>query len=166
MPNRLKITTWTCVAVVLLAAVIFLVFVLKNSDNKQISSRKQQATIQAQDNQKKADVINGSKGKGDQAGYTPPTDSNGITLSPSIDGNQVVLHTKLVGYSDGTCSLAVINGTLSYNASALVIYQPEFSTCAGFTIPISKLGSGLWSFTVTVTSGGASTQKVATLEVQ
>ncbi|MEO6760813.1 MAG: hypothetical protein ABI220_00335 [Candidatus Saccharimonadales bacterium] len=133
----------------------------------------QQIQATAQDHQKKTDTIDSVTNKGaaadpkDQGNYTPPVSSQGITLTPKQDNSsQVSLTTKLSGYSDGTCSLTVANGDKSVTQTATVIYQSQFSTCAGFTIPVSSLGTGTWQFNLTVTSGGNTTSKEATLGVQ
>lgn len=128
---------------------------------------------QAQDygNRTKQNVANG-KAAGDdspasgQSSYSPPTTSDGISLAVSQSQQQVIVQTKLSGYSDGTCSLKVTNGTQSFEETAQIIYQAQFSTCAGFTIPSAKLPPGHWTFYLDVTSGGTTTSKTTSLEVQ
>lgn len=105
------------------------------------------------------------KGSTPNTSYTPPVTNSGITLTPSISDNQVVITTKLVGYSDGTCSLTVTNGTRVNSQNADVIYAPSYSTCAGFTVPISDLGVGDWNIELSITSGGQSTSKAVTYRV-
>ncbi|HSX15558.1 MAG TPA: hypothetical protein VLF40_02100 [Candidatus Saccharimonadales bacterium] len=97
--------------------------------------------------------------------YTPPTDNNGITITPRDSGDTVVIGTQLVGYSDGNCSLTVTNGAKTNTQTADVIYAPSYSICAGFTIAKSALGAGTWNISLAVTSGGNTTTKTATYEV-
>jgi len=98
--------------------------------------------------------------------YTTPTSSDNITVTATKSGSdQVVVSTKLAGYSDGSCSLHVSNGNKVNDQTAQVIYAPNFSTCAGFSVPISQLGSGTWSISLTVTSGGVTTTKNISYEV-
>ena len=79
---------------------------------------------------------------------TTTTDSS-ISLTANQEGQSVVVLTQLKGYPSGSCELLVQNGSASFSQTADIIYQPEFSSCAGFTIPVSKLGVGQWKFTLT-----------------
>lgn len=99
--------------------------------------------------------------------YTTPSSSDSITISASQPtSSEVVVSTKLSGYSDGTCNLTIKNGSSTINKSAQVFYQPEFSTCAGFTIEKAELGSGTWAITLSVVSSGETVSQSTTLEVQ
>lgn len=108
------------------------------------------------------------------------SDSNTDTSSPStgtdssdkIDlvtkqaGSSVTVITKISGIGDGSCRLAVTNGDKSFSQTAEVIYQPSYSTCAGFSIPVAELGKGTWSITVSVTSAdGTKTAATSSLGV-
>lgn len=100
-------------------------------------------------------------------GYSTPSSSDNITVSASQpSSSEVVVSTKLSGYSDGTCNLTIKNGSGTINKSAQVFYQPEFSTCAGFTIDKAELGSGTWAITLTVVSDGETVSKTTSLGVQ
>lgn len=95
------------------------------------------------------------------------TNPNNITLTATQSSSSAVtVSTKLVGYSDGACSLTVKNGSKSTSLSARIIYAPDFSTCAGFNVPINDLGSGNWSITLSVTSKGNTQTKTTSLEVK
>lgn len=79
--------------------------------------------------------------------------------SPSIDlsakqesDNSVTVLTKLSAVPDGTCTLKISNGSKTYTQTAEVIYQPNFSSCAGFSVNREKLGTGEWIIKVAVTS--------------
>lgn len=99
--------------------------------------------------------------------YTPPTTSNGITIDASQPSAQeVVVVTKLEGYSDGNCKLTATNGAKNTSQTAPVMFQREYSTCAGFTVPVSSLGNGSWNLLLEVTSGDITTSKSASLEVK
>ncbi|HSX27602.1 MAG TPA: hypothetical protein VLG25_02370 [Patescibacteria group bacterium] len=92
-----------------------------------------------------------------QAVENPPTPNNqnnssSIVLSARQESNgTVTVFTKLYNVSSGTCSLLVTNGYKQTTQTAEIIYQPEYSTCAGFSVPISKLGAGNWTIKLTVT---------------
>lgn len=99
--------------------------------------------------------------------YTAPTSTDNISVQAErTSSDSVTVITKLKGYSDGTCTLIVTNGTKSFSQSAAVMFQPDYSTCAGFSIPVSELGTGHWSIKITVTSGGVSLSKESSYEVQ
>ena len=87
-----------------------------------------------------------------QTGSSTPPSNISITLKK--DGSSLVVITKLTNYSDGDCELDVTNGDVSKIYSAKVIYQPEASTCAGFSVPIDQIGKGNWNIKLKVTSGG------------
>lgn len=78
-----------------------------------------------------------------------PSDSS-LSVSAKQDGASVIVQVKAVNVSAGNCELAIINGPRSSSQSAPIIYQPEFSTCAGFSVPTGSLGPGEWSIKVTV----------------
>lgn len=81
--------------------------------------------------------------------------------SPDIDieaeqtsQDQVVVKTKVDNLSRGQCSLKVTNSGTEKTYKADLIYQEQFSTCAGYTIPVSDIGAGTWSIELTVASEG------------
>lgn len=82
------------------------------------------------------------------------------TVGMSVDSNgafvQVSINQQL---ASGTCTLSMTgpNGQ-AYNDTANVAPNPQSSSCEGWTIPTSKLGSysGKWKITVRVTSGNKS----------
>lgn len=98
--------------------------------------------------------------------YKAPDSADSIKISTSQNGGTVTISTQLYGYSDGTCNLVVTNASKSFSSTANVIYQSQFSTCAGFTIPVSQLGSGNWNIQLSVTSQGVTNTNKATIEVQ
>lgn len=103
----------------------------------------------------------------DSVAQTPEeaAQSAGIDLAARKESNNTVtILTKLYKVSDGTCTLTLTNGSKTYSESAKVIYQPDFSTCAGFNVPKDKLGSGEWTIELSVV-GNVSVTKTITFEV-
>lgn len=97
---------------------------------------------------------------------TPSDSSNSIILSAKQESDSsVTVFTKLLNITDGQCHLAITNGAATYSDSADVIYQPEYSICAGFSVLRNKLGSGTWNITLSVTSGTATKVKTMSFEV-
>lgn len=98
--------------------------------------------------------------------YAVPTSSESIVIDVSQSNENVVITTKLYGYSDGMCTLKVSNGSKSTSQDAQVMFQPEYSTCAGFSVPVEQLGSGSWTVKLSVTSGGKTLSKEMSYEVK
>lgn len=97
--------------------------------------------------------------------YSPPTSSDNLKLSAYVKDGNAVVTTKLYGYSDGNCMVSLHKATQTVTRSAPVIYQSEYSSCAGFSIPVSELSSGQWTVTLDVQSGSTTTSKQIPLEV-
>ncbi len=94
------------------------------------------------------------------------TSAHRIELSSKQESNNTVtVIGKLYGYSDGICSLLATNSGKENSQTAPVIYQAEFSSCAGFSVPVSNLGTGTWNIKLTVASGGVSKSMAMTLGV-
>jgi len=95
----------------------------------------------------------------------PPTTSIELTAQQEPN-NTVTVFTKLSGYSDGSCELTSSNGSKTNTQSAKVIYQAEFSSCAGFSVPIDTIGKGTWSLKLAVTANGTTASKTISYEVK
>lgn len=123
-------------------------------------SPEEQTAQKKAEQQKKQDFVE------NDAPTHPVVESTSLELSAKqeTDGTVTVL-TKAHNTPEGTCNLTVTNAGNSYTASAQLIYQPEFSSCAGFSIPVSKLGPGTWNIKLSVVSTDT-TEKIITLEVQ
>ena len=82
-----------------------------------------------------------------------PKSNSSIELSADRDGDSVTIIVKLKeqGYSQGKCSLTVAANGKKVAQNADIIYQPEYSTCAGFSIPVSSVGDGQWTISLSVT---------------
>jgi len=99
--------------------------------------------------------------------YTPPTSADNIEISAQRSNtDSIVIQTKLHGYSDGECALSVSNGSRNTRQTAPVMFQREFSTCAGFTVPIDSVGTGKWNITLTVSAGDSEQSKSIVYEVR
>lgn len=111
-------------------------------------------------------IENSGKGSVNPVTVTPPTSPSSLVLNALTSGDDVVITSKVTDYPNGTCSLTITNGEKTRSYSAPVLYQPEYSSCQGFSIPKTDLGSGTWSFTLTITSSsGASVTSTTSLEV-
>jgi len=128
-------------------------------------SQTSEQTQQNIDNIKiKKDFIENQSNNPDSPKIIKPT-SEDIVISSTKSGDNIIISTQLKNYSDGECDLLIENGTNSYSRSVPVIYQPSFSTCAGFSVAKSELGSGTWSILLSVTSNNQTNQTTNTIEV-
>lgn len=82
------------------------------------------------------------------------------------ENENVVVLTKLASVASGSCTLRITNGTTTHEQQAQVIYQPEFSSCAGFSVQKSALSSGIWNITLEATSGSVTSTKTIEFEVK
>lgn len=124
------------------------------------------------DAQNKKNFTESSSTSSDKSGGAPSTSplptptADNITLDVSRNGSNVTIISKLTGVASGQCQLSITNGSQSYSKNAAVIYQPEFSTCAGFDVPVSSLGKGSWLIKLTVTlADGREVNKQANFEI-
>lgn len=110
----------------------------------------------------------GEKSTGQQPSTTPtPPPSTAIELSTRQESNgNITISTKLFAISSGSCALTVVNGAKTASQTAQVIYQPQFSTCAGFSVARDNLGTGTWNITLKVTSNVGTETKSTTIEVK
>lgn len=104
----------------------------------------------------------------EQAETPPPSqETSSVTVTATqLSSSSVTVLTKLLGYPDGTCELSVTNGSKSFSQSAPIIYQPDFSSCAGFSVPIDQLGTGSWSVELSATYHDIQHKDTVSLEVR
>lgn len=90
-----------------------------------------------------------------------------LTISASQSGSSVTVLSRIQNIESGTCKLTITVNNISTSQTADLIYQPEFSSCAGFSIPVSSVGTGTWNIEVVVQpSEGASLTKSVILEAK
>ncbi len=98
--------------------------------------------------------------------YKGPAASD-ISLSSTIEADgSVTILTQLKNSSDGRCDLTITSSDNTYSQSVPVIYQPSFSTCAGFNVPKNTLPVGNWQISLTVSSKGTTNSKTIYLVVR
>lgn len=137
---------------------------LINPKDNRASEQKSEAEVNA--NNKKTTIEN-SSGNTDSTNYTNTQHTSSdidISYRSESDGS-ITIVTKLNNYSDGTCSLSIKNGVEIYKKTAPVIYQPDFSSCAGFSVPSGAIDKGKWEITVKVTSKNKTNSNMITAEI-
>jgi hypothetical protein len=86
-----------------------------------------------------------------------------IINSYQQDSGDLIVQTSINGAGSGRCVLTLTKGSASINKSADLLYQPSFSTCKGFAVPIHEFPEGgTWSLKLTLLVNGvqkADTQK-------
>ena len=140
-----------------------------SSDNSPVAT--QSSGPSAEQKQQEAESKTESKKQALEEKASSPTaqqpQSKNVELSAQQESNETItVFTKLMGYSSGTCELTATNVGKSSTQLASITYQREFSSCAGFSVPISSLGKGLWTLKLTVTSAEVSESKTISHEVK
>jgi hypothetical protein len=126
-----------------------------------------QETQLNKDNKKEFVEKQGSTGSNTANNQAQAADGSNIDISARQEtNNSVTVFTKLYGFSSGNCQLTVTNGVNHQSLSAGIIYQSQFSTCAGFSVPISGLGTGDWNIRLSVNSNGTLHDKSITFGVK
>lgn len=82
---------------------------------------------------------------------TPPT-TTALSVSAKSTEDMVIITTNLSSTSSGTCKLTITGGPTSVTKSAQVIYSPEYSSCAGFSIAKSEVNASTWTIKLDVSS--------------
>jgi|GEM_PF-6178575 hypothetical protein len=84
---------------------------------------------------------------------TLPTPISITKLSAQKEqNNTVTILTSLLNITKGECKLSITNGSNNYAKTVNILYQSEYSLCAGFSVPINDLGPGKWQISLEVTS--------------
>ena len=136
-------------------------------DSGPTTAEKAQESAANADGKKQIIDSGSSKDQSVPQGASASATSKSIELSAQQEANNTVtVFTKLVGYSSGSCVLTATNGTKSSTQQAELVYQREYSSCAGFSVPITPLGKGMWNLKLTVTSNGTAETKSISFEVK
>lgn len=80
----------------------------------------------------------------------PPTSNDSLSLSAEQQNSNVVIYTTISNVSGGSCKLTARNGNANHEQTAEIIYAHDGSSCAGFTIEVSRLGAGNWDVSLEV----------------
>lgn len=130
-------------------------------------SQKEKAAQAKVDAESKQQYLDKAKSQSQTQPPPPAATSTSLNLTPSQSGTTVTILTKIQGVSSGSCTLTITNDSKSTEQTAQIIYQPEFSSCAGFSVPVGSLGAGTWNIAVKVTPGtGEVVEQSTSLEVR
>lgn len=142
--------------------------VSQQNDEQKAQSNKNVKDAVSTEEQSKSDYINNAiENEKTNSPATPPApDSSYITLTATTEADTVILRTSLGSVSAGTCSLAITNGNITKDYTTDILYQPQNSSCAGFSVPVSDIGRGKWTLKLTVLSNNQTATKEITHTVK
>lgn len=107
-----------------------------------------------------------------QSAGTNSNQNNTLTVSATAFENSATNIRVVVNISQnidqGTCVVTISNNTLSKSYSADVQFSGTYSTCKGFDIPKSDLGSnpsGNWDIKLNVTSGSKQGEATTSIKI-
>jgi|GEM_PF-1773692 len=121
------------------------------STTSSLNSQDDQKTQSQTDADNKKDYVDSQPSDNtSQPGTSTPASGQISLTAYQQDNSTVVITTKLVSVSDGICTLVITNSDKQITLTADVLYQPEYSMCAGFSTPISSLGVGSWKLSLKV----------------
>jgi TPP-dependent trihydroxycyclohexane-1,2-dione (THcHDO) dehydratase len=86
---------------------------------------------------------------------TEPTKTDIIITANNEQNGSITIISNLGSLPDGECNLTITHISESITKTAPVIYQPEYSSCAGFTISAtekSQLTVGTWTIVLSAVS--------------
>ncbi len=89
-------------------------------------------------------------------GVNPNTlaEITGVITRANVTNDKLLIRVNIDQYlTSGSCSLTLTSGDNKYTDAANIIAEASTSTCAGFDIPTSELGSGNWNITIQISSG-------------
>jgi hypothetical protein len=135
------------------------------TDTSLTAEQKQAAKLDADNKKNLIDTTKPGSTTNNNSGTANSTPSLDLSARSESNGT-VTVFTKLYNISNGVCELTATNGSTQKSLSANVIYQPEYSSCAGFSLPINDLGVGTWTIALTVKSNGHSYAKNINYEVK
>lgn len=97
----------------------------------------------------------------DESGDNQSSDSDseitGIINYKAVSGDSLVIRTTIDNRIEtGTCILTLTNSSArtTVTRTANIMPNPSTSTCEGFNIPLSEVGTGKWNIVITVKSNG------------
>lgn len=126
-----------------------------NSENSSDNNTSGESSNPGLDPGSKEEFLDNESGN-ENSGATPPSfNSDNIIIESSQSNSSVTILAKMTGFTgSGTCTLKVTKGPATVSESAEIIYQPEYSTCAGFSIDKNRLSPGTWSLSLSVSVEG------------
>lgn len=162
--KKLPILLIVVLAVVLVAGGV-IAYYFVNAQEESSTILKQDSPDESEAKQQLEDKKNTIEHQDEQASGGA-TSNESITLNVQQQNDTVVISTKLNGVSSGKCTLSLKGNSKSFSSNADIIYQPEFSTCAGFLVQKSELGNGTWDIKLEIQTPNGTSSKSVSFEVK
>lgn len=103
------------------------------------------------------------------SGSSSSSSASGLKVqitAATVTGGTAYIRSNIEGvYQGGTCTLTLTKGAQTVTKTATVQALPQSSTCEGFNIPTSQLGTGTWNIELSVTIGSQTGSTTGKLEV-
>lgn len=153
--------------IAVLAICVFSFYWLSKDNNKAgqpvIGELRDQET--ADDNRKQTFIENNDENRNDNSSTTPNTANKVEVAAEKGQNNTVTIFSKIYEPSAIKCSLEITNGDKVYKKEATVIYQTDYSICAGYSVPVADLGIGKWIIKLYVSTPSNTLSATTQLEV-
>ncbi len=141
--------------IILTILIVAAAFTIYFTTNKQERGPRQEDNNSRQDNpdytnntqsnsdtESKKDFLDNESKNNSQSTPSTPSQSQITVLQARKSSNDLIITTSLSSISSGVCNLTILrSGAPSIIKSAQIIYTPESSSCAGFSIPLSDIGN-------------------------
>lgn len=167
-----------CIIVVLGVVLACGYFWLHKSQPQEHSSKPADQTTKQNSDHNKSDTSTSSGTTSSRANHTQPesrekekeaqpqyegedinsSDSlSGVITYSAVVGQNLVIRTSInQSLSIGTCQLTLSSSSKNITKSSNIVPNPSSSTCEGFDIPVSEIGSGSWNISIAISSGSQS----------
>ena len=172
----MKLITLLTVVILIAAVVSGLLFYIfsvspgtpntANSPSKDVQEQQAKETATAT---KKQTIDNASQS-------TSKSSSDAHTIQPSVSiqftylgqSNTTYTIRTLINrvFASGTCTLTLTQGTRQVTRSVDIQAQSSSSTCKGFDIPLSDLGTGTWRLDLNLSGDGVTSTATQSIEVK
>lgn len=153
------------IAVVLIGAGVFVYQNFNKQDSNSII-KSQDTPNESESQQALEDKKNAIENQENDTSNSSSSAEESIEIRAKQSGETIVISTKLTGVSSGSCKLSIKANSKSFESTANVIYQSEFSTCAGFSVQKSEIGSGIWSINLETQTPNGTNSKNISFEVR
>lgn len=132
-------------------------------------TKQQQKQVQASDSSSKGEFLDNEYSDKVDSSTNNTSDTQPTSTLKTLairQGSDVIIAAQIHGITSGICKLTVSNLGMEHSQTADVVYQPEYSSCAGFSVPVSSVGTGVWNILLTASNNASSATSNSTLEVK
>lgn len=170
------------VVIILAIAVIYYAFSIRDTANEQPTKEQpvsKEVSINPSPTTDKQTLKEGSESKTNllneknkdektvEQKQEPAQEEEPLEILVSQNGDGLSVSTKLTTLTHGQCSIKVIqNNNTIFTDNADILYNQNYSTCLGFSVPSEKLSNGTAVIDITATNDKKNINKKIEFEVQ